>query len=76
MTTNELRNIIDGVLSWPEDDQRELAEYARIIEARRTGVYRVTEEERAILLERLAEADRGDFASDEFVADFDRLVRS
>ena len=73
--TDELRDIIEEVLSWPEEDQRELADYARLIEARRTGVYRVTEEERTVLLE-LAQADRGEFASDDAVAEFDHRVRS
>ena len=52
--------------SWPEEDQDELAEVAREIEARRTGVYELSEEERAALDEAL----RSRVASDEDVAAF------
>lgn len=33
--------------AWPEEDQVELAETARLIEARRKGVYVMTDDERA-----------------------------
>jgi hypothetical protein len=74
--TDDLRDLLEEASGWPEEDQRELADYARMIEARRTGVYRVSDEERAVLLERIAEADRGEFASDADVAEFDRRIRS
>jgi len=47
----------------PQEDQEELAELARQIEARRTGVYRTTAEE----LQALDEAERSGIASDEEV---------
>ena len=49
----------------PEEDQEALAEYARELEARRTGVYRLTEDERAAVREGLEQARRGEFVSDE-----------
>ncbi|MEA2935366.1 MAG: hypothetical protein QOD74_2012 [Variibacter sp.] len=42
-----VKTILERVTSWPADDQEELSEIARQIEARRTGVYRLTDEERA-----------------------------
>ena len=39
----------------------ELPDYARVIEARRSGVYRVSEAERATLAQSIAEADTGAF---------------
>jgi hypothetical protein len=40
-----VKNILEQVVSWPQEDQEELAEVAREIEARRTGVYKATEDE-------------------------------
>ena len=34
-----LKEVIEHAETWPREDQEELAEYAREIEARRTGVY-------------------------------------
>ena len=34
-----LKEMIEHAETWPREDQEELAEYAREIEARRTGVY-------------------------------------
>jgi predicted transcriptional regulator len=73
--TAYLRDILEQASSWPEEDQLELAEYAHLIKARRTGVYRVTAEERAAIEEGLAQANGGEFASDEDVAEFDRSIR-
>jgi hypothetical protein len=64
------------VESWPEEDQEELAEYAREIEARRGGVYRLGEDECAAL-ERSAEDVRaGRSASDEQIAAIFKKARS
>lgn len=56
-----VRDILRKVESWPEEDQEELAALARDIEARRTGVYQLSEDERRAI----AESRRGAFASDE-----------
>jgi hypothetical protein len=58
-----IKELLEQVASWPQEDQEELAELARQIEARRTGVYRATAEE----LQALDEADRSGIASDEEV---------
>jgi hypothetical protein len=58
-----IKQIIERVESWPEEDQEELAEIARQIEARRTGVYRATAEE----LRALDDAEASGIASDEEV---------
>jgi hypothetical protein len=50
---------------WPQEDQEELIEIACAIEARRTGVYVMSDEERAAVQEGLAEADRGEFVPDQ-----------
>lgn len=61
-----VQKILEKVADWPEEDQAELAELAREIEARRAGVYVLSDEERAAI----AEARRGAFVSDEDAAAF------
>jgi predicted transcriptional regulator len=56
---------LESVRTWPQEDQEELLEFARIIEARRTGTCVMTEHERLAVREGLAQADRGEFVSDE-----------
>jgi predicted transcriptional regulator len=70
--TPTTKAILDQVASWPQQDQDELAEYAREIEARRTGVYVLSDEEWDDLQEGLAQADRGEFVADDVVAKADK----
>ena len=64
--------MIEHAETWPAEDQQELAEYAREIEARRTGVYSMSDDERAAVGRGLAEADRGEFVPDEIVTEADK----
>jgi predicted transcriptional regulator len=64
----KLKNLLERAETWPESDQDELAEAASEIEARRTGAYRLSDGERAEIRAGLAEADRGEFASNEEMA--------
>jgi predicted transcriptional regulator len=64
MTTKELEDVLRRVEAWPHEDQQALVEYARELEARRTGVYRLTDEERAAIREGLEQARRGELVSD------------
>jgi hypothetical protein len=68
--------MLEQVQSWPEEDQEELADVAREIESRRTGVYRLSDDERAAVREGIDAALRGDFASDEEMEEFFKLHRS
>jgi hypothetical protein len=47
MTKEQISEVLEKVRSWPEQDQAELAEAAREIEARRTGIFVMTDDERA-----------------------------
>lgn len=67
MTAKALEEVLRRAERWPEEDQEALAEYARDIEARRTGVYHATPEELAAIDEGLAQAERGEFATPEEV---------
>ncbi len=64
--TQRTKEILRRVEHWPQEDQDELAEVAREIEARRTGVYVLSDDERAALDEAL----QSGIASDEEVAAF------
>jgi predicted transcriptional regulator len=66
-----LKEVFKHAETWPQEDQEELAEYAREIEARRTGIYTMSYDERPAVRKGLAEADRGQFVSEEFVAEAD-----
>jgi len=63
MTKEQITAVLESVRSWPEEDQEELAEIAREVEARRTGTYRATPEE----LRAIDEADRSGIATEEEV---------
>ena len=63
-----LKQLLRKIEAWPDEDQEALAAAARVIEAERTGVYVMSEEERRAVENGLNAARRGDFASDEEVA--------
>jgi hypothetical protein len=69
MTTKTFKDVMEQAATWPREDQDELAEYAREIEARRTGVYTMSDDERRAVARGLAEADGGEFAPDALVAE-------
>jgi cell division protein FtsB len=60
------QSILERVAAWPEEDQEELAALAREIEARRTGVYALSDDEKAAI----DAARRSGLASDGEVAAF------
>jgi hypothetical protein len=64
--TQSTKDILRRVESWPEEDPEELVEMARAIEARRTGIYLLSEDERAAI----DAARRSAIASDEKVREF------
>jgi hypothetical protein len=55
-----VKDILKQAESWPQEDQEELAQYAREIEARRTGIYSATREE----LQAIDEAEQSGVAAD------------
>lgn len=63
---SDMRRLLDHVeKTFSAEEQEELLAFASHIEARRTGFYDMTEEEEAAVLEGLAQADRGEFVSEE-----------
>jgi hypothetical protein len=70
--TSTTQLLLERVRSWPQEDQEELAEAALEIEARRSGVYRLGDEERNAVERGIADARAGRFASD---AEVDALLQ-
>jgi hypothetical protein len=66
MTKEQINAVLDSVRSWPKEDQEELAELAREIEARRTGVYILSDDERTAI----AETEGEEIGPDEKVKEF------
>jgi hypothetical protein len=60
------KEVLSRIPTWPEEDQQELADVAREIESRRTGVYALSDEEKAAI----KESRRCGIASDEQVDAF------
>jgi hypothetical protein len=70
------RTVLERVQTWPEEDQEELADVAREIESRRSGVYRLSDEERTAVRAGMDAARRGDFVPEDEMDEFYRLHRS
>ena len=66
MTKEQIDAVLEGVRSWPKEDQEELAEIAREIEAARAGVYVLSDDERAAI----EKSRSGPLASDDEVQAF------
>lgn len=65
-----IREIGERISDWPDEAIAELLQAIDNIEIKHSLVYRLSDEERAAVREGLAQADRGEFASDERVATF------
>jgi predicted transcriptional regulator len=62
-----LETLLERVSALPEDAQEELLDHVAMIEARQSGVYRLSDDERAGVLRGLEEMRQGKFATDEEV---------
>lgn len=72
MTNDEVREVLDRVLTWPRDRQEDAAEMLLALEAREGELYHPDEDEWAAIEEGLAQAGRGEFASS---AEVEALLR-
>jgi hypothetical protein len=64
------RKLLERMESWPEEDQEELIEFAREIEARHTGVYVPSPDEERAIREGLLQLERGEALSEEEMESF------
>jgi predicted transcriptional regulator len=70
------KQLLEEVQTWPLEDQEELAQYAREIRGRRTGVYKLSEDERIGIERGLEDMRAGRFATDEQIAAIFQKARS
>jgi hypothetical protein len=76
MTTDQVKEVLDRVLTWPREAQEELVQSALEIERRRVGDDELTQNDWKTIEERSRAARGGDIASDQEVAAvFDRYRR-
>lgn len=66
MTKEQIEALLEHVHKWPDEDRAELADYARDIEARRTGFYMLDDDER----EAIARARNEGFAPEQDIEAF------
>jgi hypothetical protein len=64
----KLETLLELVSDWPEEAQEELMKSIAEIDARQSGVYRLSDDEKAAIEAALAAVDRGEIATDEEVA--------
>jgi predicted transcriptional regulator len=76
MTKQQIAILLERAETWSPEAQDELIRSALAIERKHGGVYQLDDEERADILEGLAEIERGEVATEEEVnAVFDSLRR-
>jgi putative transposon-encoded protein len=77
MTKEQIEAVFDRVRTWPLERQEDAAEMLLMMEEQGVEPYELSEEERVEVEAALAEADRGEFATDEEVeAVFNRYRRA
>lgn len=69
------RELLKQVETWSEADQDELLAVAREIESRRTGVYRLSDDERVAVRKGMDAARQGEFVPDDEFEAFYQLHR-
>jgi predicted transcriptional regulator len=71
-----LKDVLEKAETWSDEDQEELVDLVREIEARRSGVYHLSDDERKAVEQGLADAQAGRFSSDEEIDAIFRKARS
>lgn len=75
ITKEQLVLLLERVESWPEEAQEELMRSLDEIASRHEPVYELDDEERADILEGLAEIERGEVMTEEEVREMFRQLR-
>ncbi|HEX5509238.1 MAG TPA: hypothetical protein VFX37_12110 [Pseudolabrys sp.] len=70
MMNKIVESLLERVADWPEEAQAELMQSVAEIESKHFGIYRLSDNERVAVREGFGQADRGEFVSDEAIAEF------
>jgi predicted transcriptional regulator len=76
LMTDLIETLLERVADWPKEAQAEVVKAIVDIETKYFGVCKLSAEERAAILAAKAQAERGEFASDEEVAALFNRYRS
>jgi predicted transcriptional regulator len=76
MSKEQIKAVLDRVLTWPPARQQDAADMLLWLEAKEGELYHATAEEQVAIEEGLAQAERGEFVSDgEMDAFWKRRIR-
>ena len=70
MTKDQINDVLERVRTWPQEQQAYAAEVLLAIEAQQGEALQVSDEEWSAIQEGNAQAERGEFVSDEEIAAF------
>jgi hypothetical protein len=76
LMTDLIETLLERIADWPKEAQAEVVKAVADIETKYFGVYKLSVEERAAIIATKAQAERGEFASDEQVAALFNRYRS
>jgi predicted transcriptional regulator len=68
MTKEQIKQVLDRVLTWPLDRQEDAAQMLLVLEARQNELYHPADDESAAIEEGIAQAKRGEAVSAEEIA--------
>jgi hypothetical protein len=65
MTREQVKEILERVMSWPRDHQEQAAQMLLLLEGQEGEMYHSSDDEWEAIQEGLAQAERGEFGSNE-----------
>ena len=68
MTKDQVKQVLDRVLTWPQERQEDAAQMLLVLEARQGELYHPDDDEWAAIQEGLAQARRGEAVSADEIA--------
>lgn len=68
MTRDQVKQVLDRVLTWPPERQQDAAELLLALEAHEGELYQPSDDERTAIEQGFAEANRGEAVADSEVA--------
>jgi predicted transcriptional regulator len=68
MTRDQVKQVLDRVLTWPQERQEDAAQMLLVLEARQGELYRADDDEWAAIEEGFAQAKRGEAVPEDEIA--------